>query len=690
NSAFWLEWRWFGTNTIGYHAFNLLLHIANALLIWLILRRLRVPGAYLAALLFAVHPVNVESVAWIAQLKNVLSLFFGLLSVLWYVQAEPDAPKVPSPPSSPSSGTIPALAYGWYVLSLLAFALAMLSKGSVAIVPLMLLVIVWWRQGRITRRDLLRSAPFFLVAVILTAVNIWFQTHGSGEVIRDVTPLQRLLGAGAVVWFYLSKALVPWDLSFVYPQWNIDPANPLWWMPLAATVAVTVGLVWQRQRTWVRPLLAAWLTFCLGLLPVLGLVDVHYMKYSLVADHYQYIAVISVLALVAAAVVIFTRRWPMAVTVTAGAMAALTCGMLAWQQSNIYLDPASLYQSIIAKNPDCWLAYNNWGVDLCDAGHSDAAIAQYEKALRIDPNNEAIEDNMGAALAKQGHYPEAIEYYRRALQLNPNYAEAYGNLGLALAQQGSLEEAIAQLQKALNLNPNLAEVSFNLAYDLKRVGRLPEALDQYQNALRLQPDNPQIHNNLGLLLDATGKHQEAIEHYYEALRLNPQEAEAECNLANALVDMGQPQSAIDHYRQALKLNPHYTTAHYGLGTVYLQSRQFRSAIEQFEQAVQEKPDYAAAHSNLGAALAQSGEFQQAIEHYQQAVRLKPDYIEAQANLATALAKLNRREEAVDAAEKAIVLARSQGKTTLAAQIQRWLTDYRSQAAESSPSETPGR
>ncbi len=239
NSLFWLQWRISDSNPIGYHVVSWLLHLASALLIWRILRMLEIPGAFLAALLFAVHPVNVQSVAWISEQKNALAMVFVLMSILWYLQAEEEK----SRRGAKEKG-------GWnrrYWLSLLAFVLAMLSKGSVAILPLVLVLIVWWQRQRITGGDLWRAAPFFVVAAGLTAVNVWFTTHGTDVVVRDVTIAQRLAGAGAAVWFYLSKALVPIDLVFIYPLWHIPTSDLLWWLPLAACVAVT-AVLWSRRK----------------------------------------------------------------------------------------------------------------------------------------------------------------------------------------------------------------------------------------------------------------------------------------------------------------------------------------------------------------------------------------------------------------------------------------------------------
>ena len=285
-TSFWFEWRLWGMHPTGYHVTNVLLHIAAAFLIWAILHRLSIPGAFLAALLFAVHPVNVESVAWIAQRKNTLAIVFFLLSILWYLSAEERRAKFSN--------------WLWYGLSLLAFLLAMLSKGSVAILPVLLLGIVWWQRRRITIADLLRTMPFFAVAIILAAVNVWFQKHGADAVFREANFAQRLSGAVAAVWFYLGKALAPINLIFVYPQWSIETNNLLWWLPPIAAAMVTALLWLRRNSPCGRAILFAWGFFCVALAPVMGFTDVYFMKYSLVADHYEHIAIIAVVALAAA------------------------------------------------------------------------------------------------------------------------------------------------------------------------------------------------------------------------------------------------------------------------------------------------------------------------------------------------------------------------------------------------------
>ncbi len=312
---------------------------------------LAIPGAFLAALLFAVHPVNVESVAWIAQLKTILSMFFFLISILCYL-------KVRAPFNR------------WYFFSMIAFVFAMLSKGSVAILPLVLLLVLWWQNQRLTMRDVWQVVPFLLIAIVLIEINIWVQTHGAQITIRTATIAQRLTGAGAALWFYLFKALVPINLLFVYPQWNIDPSYLLWWLPLAAAIGVTVVLCYvglSAKKPWARCLLVAWIYFGLALLPALGFIDVGYMKYSLVADHYQYIALIGVVALVAGGGAYLQRRGarPAKFAFNLGG-AVLVAGLtyLTWQQNHLYADCLTLYQATEELNPTSALIQTNLSVAL--------------------------------------------------------------------------------------------------------------------------------------------------------------------------------------------------------------------------------------------------------------------------------------------------------------------------------------
>jgi tetratricopeptide (TPR) repeat protein len=528
-TSFWLEWRLWGLSPTGYHVTNLLLHSASCLLLWALLRRLSVPGAELAALLFAVHPMNVESVAWIAQRKNTLSMFFFLLSMLWYVV---DRRR--------------------YLPSLAAFVLAMLSKGSVAVLPAMLLVIEWWRHGRITGRDILRLMPFAAISIGLTVLNVLMQTHRTASAIRDASLLDRVLGACAVVWFYLSKALLPINLTFIYPQWAVRSSELVWWLPLVATIAVTALLVWKRHVPVVRASLVAWVLFCLALAPVMGLVDVYFMRYSLVSDHYAYIAVLVVVSAVAAVcTAVFAPRasgretgHPTRSLLVrfAGAVLVAVLGIATWQESHEYADAATLYRATLRKNPGCWLCETNLAVPLVTRGTpSDLqqAIEHLTAAARMNPDQSETHSGLGVGLQKSGRLEEAIAEYQRAIALNPRFGEARANLAAAreawgneLAAAGRDKEALAQFEQFVKETPErvTADTHDAMAELWRRLGDMQHALAAYREVVRMAPASANAHNNLGSALLDTHQPVEAVREFREALRLDPGSANARRNL----------------------------------------------------------------------------------------------------------------------------------------------------------------
>lgn len=524
-TALWAEWRLWGLNPTGYHIFNLCLHIGSSLLLWRILRRLRIPGAWLAAFIFGVHPVNVESVAWIAQIKNTLSQAFFMLSVYlflrtrWFERTEGvgsrkslfvQRDKYQFPRPDP-----------FYILSLLAFLLAMLSKGSVAVLPLILLGIIAWRRP-LKAGDALRIAAFFAVAAALTLVNVHFQARGLITPIRTAGLVERLLGAGAVIWFYLGKALLPLDLIFVYPQWRISADNPLWWLPLLAALAVT-GVLWFR-RGRLKPLFFAWLYFCAGLIPVMGLTDIYFMKFSLVADHYEYVAMIGVAVAAGSGWSWWARRATGGGALLARSAAVAAVGILAaltWRQSGIYRDAETLYRVTLERNPLCWLADNNLGNVEIDSGRRTQAFAHYAEALR----------------------------------LNPDYGEAHFNLGLLLKDAGDAPAALQHFERAVELRPDYAPAHYYFANSLRGVGRSDEAVAQYGLALRYKADFPEAENNMGITLASAGRVGEALPHFEKAVLLNPGFAEAQLNLAYALRAVGRTDEAVAHFSEAVRLDP---------------------------------------------------------------------------------------------------------------------------------------
>ena len=545
NSSFWLEWRLWGSNPTGYHVTNLILHIVDAVLVWAVLYALKIPYAFLAALLFAVHPVNVQSVAWIAERKNVLSMLFFLLSLLCFLWSDATLrlSKTNRPRGSPGSNR----AMGWYLLSMLSFLSAMLCKGSVAILPLLLILILWWQHSRLTRADWVRTIPFFVVAVLLTAVNIWFRGHGPVEALRSETFVERLLAAASVVWFYLGKAILPLQLSFIYPQWHVSSADLRWWLPLLA-VLVTAVIFWSlRGRPIGKAMLFAGACFCVALLPVMGFIDVGFMNYSLVADHYQYFAIIPLLALFAVGLSNLAHRYFRKPTIFATACSVVVVGglsLLSWQQSRLYAGPLVLYRDTIAKNPDSWMIRSNYANALANAGDFEQAIDQCREALRINPNCAEALGNLGMALYKTGRFEEAVLPLEQVVALQPNSAKSQYSLGTALVRVGRLSDAMTHLEATIRLDPNFPQAQSLYGVALEKADRLPEAIDHFEIAIQISPGDRLTRFNYGRALLRSHRAEEAITQLQEAVRIDPGYLEAWGNLITALANAGRRDEAI--------------------------------------------------------------------------------------------------------------------------------------------------
>jgi tetratricopeptide (TPR) repeat protein len=655
NSSFWLEWRLWGLQPVGYHVTNLLLHIASAVLVWAILRRLAVPGAFLAAALFLVHPVNVESVAWIAQRKNTLSMAFFLLSILWYLNGElgqspASAAGAVEPGRSAKArapsrrGKAPREKAGggrWYWLSLAAFTAAMLSKASVAVLPAILLVLVWWKRGRIARADVLRTAPFFGVAVALTVVNFWFQAQHGAAVIRDVTPLQRALGAAAVTWFYFYKALAPIHLMFVYPQWQVRADELRWWLPAAAAVVMTAVLVWQRRRPAIRALLCAWAFFLIALVPVMGFTDVYFMRYALVADHYEYIALLAVVTVVAAGLAQLEHVWRRTLAI-AGTAIFLLLASATWRQSHQYADAETLYARTLEANPGAWIIRNNLALLYLNGASPDVqkAFANLTTALATNPNEPELQNNVGTALFQMNRFGEAAEHHRDAARLNPLYAVAYANLGHDLEKLGQFGQAADAYRRALELDPEMSSARTGLGAALQALGRPAEAGQQLQRAAQSASPSAQDHTAMGDALQRLGRIDEAIAQYKETLKTDPSSMDTLRNLGHALITAGRFDEAEGYLRQAVALRPDNAAAHDNLGNALQQMRRLDEAVAELRIAVARGsgPELAAMHNDLGVALARQNHRDEAIEHFREALRIDPGLAAAQANLTRALAR----------------------------------------------------
>ena len=575
HTTFWLEYHLWGLNPVGYHLINVLLHATAAILLWQVLRRLQIRGAWLAAVIFALHPVEVESVSWITERKNVLSAVFYFAAALAYLRFVTLAE-----PAGRSHHR-----WRWYVVALVLFLAALLSKTVTCSLPAALLLVCWWKRGRVQWGDVLPLLPFFVFGVGLGLLTAGMEKYhvGAQGAEWSLTFAARCLIAGRALWFYAGKLVWPAHLTFIYPRWEIEPA--VWWQWLfpVAAIGVVAGLWLARRRTGRGPLVAV-LFFAGTLGPALGFVNVYPMRYSFVADHFQYLAGVGLITLFAAGLERIPRVFPAALVVLLGA--------LTWQQTGIYRDLEILWRDTLAKNPDCWLAHNNLGVYLYHEGHIEDAIAHYHKALQIDPNHFDTLYNLGAALAVQGRLDEAIENYRKALQINPDYSSALNNLGIALATKGQLDEAIKNYRKAIQIDPNFCEALDNLGVALATKGQFDAAIQTYRQAIRINPNLPDTFYNFGLTLNQLGRTREAVVQYREALRLNPNMAGALNNLAWILATSSDGQlrngtEAVQLAERACELTHHAQPWFIRtLAAAYAEAGRFPEAVTAAEKAEQ--------------------------------------------------------------------------------------------------------
>ena len=591
-TTFWVEHALWGLAPLPYHLVNVLLHGACAILLWRVLRTLQVPGAWLGAALWALHPVQVETAAWITEMKNTQSGVFYLLTILFFVRG------------------LRARAIGdrrgdrWnYALTLLFAALAMASKSSTVVLPIVLGLCAWWVEGRWRWHNLSRLGPIALMAVFPSALTLWTQkllNQGSESLQYTRSLPERLATAGDAVWFYLGKLLWPHPLIFIYPRWQVDAGSWLSYLPLLA-VMIVLFLLWRKRETWSRPYFFTFAYFVVALLPILGLIDGFFWRYSLVGDHFQYLASMGPLALAGSSLVrcadfVIPGRSGLQSGFRAGLL--LILGVLSWRQAWIYENLETLWTDTLAKNPNCWMAHNNLGYAFFQKGQVDEATAHYQKALELNPNDAEAHNNLGNVFIKKGQVDDAMGHYQKALKINPYLADVHYNLGNVLFAKGQMAEAIAEYQKALKINPYLADVHDNLGIALFNNVEVDEAIIQLQKALEINPNHADAHNNLGNALFQKGQVDEAMAQYQMALELNPNYAEAHNNLGNALIKKGQVDKAIAQYQMALELKPDFAEAHSDLGVALFQEGQMEEAIIQFQEALRLKPEDSISQNNL--------------------------------------------------------------------------------------------
>jgi protein O-mannosyl-transferase len=511
NTMFWIEHHLFGGNATGYHAVNILLQTANALLVWRLLARLNIPGAWLAGLLFGIHPVHAASVAWISELKNLLSMFFALLSILCFLELDEKRLRH---------------SMAAYAASLFCFALALLSKTQVVFLPVVMLLCAWWRDKKAPgvktaqnfRRDVIRSWPFFLIAIVLGLITMWFQNRGIGEeeIVIGSLP-RRVVNAAMAIWWYAGHLFAPVRLMAIYPNWRFDSPRLIEWLPLVALIGIVAGL-WHWRNRGIRGAFFAVACFVVALLPALGFVRMAYVRSgTLVADHFQYFADVSLLALFSAGAAYAWSQRQRAIQISTAVIVTLlvgAAGTYTFSRAEIYRNEETLWPDNLSKNPDAWQAHIMMAQRRFKEERYAEAAYHAERAAELKPELADIHNQLGLAYCRLERFDDGIAEYRKALQLKEAKPSTARSVGVAKIR--------TNLANALTITAeHLSESASTVPEEAMR--RYGEAIRQYEEALELDPQQPAIHRNLGILLVKLGRYDEAIPHLRATLQTVPNE-----------------------------------------------------------------------------------------------------------------------------------------------------------------------
>jgi tetratricopeptide (TPR) repeat protein len=650
-----LDCQLYGLAPAGHHLTNVLLHATVAVLLFLVLRQMTGAlwrSAFVAAV-FAIHPLRVESVAWVSERKDVLSGVFFMLTIGAYVRY---------------------VRHSWslarYLAVVLSFAFGLMSKPTLMTLPFVLLLLDYWPLGRVTGDQwrvtgektgkpsilnpqistlLLEKLPLFMLSAASCVQAAIGNSPAFGSN-KSLPVILRISNAMTSYVAYIWQMICPVKLAVLYPF-------PVKGLPLGEVVGAVILLVFistvlfmLRQR---HPCyLVGWLWYLGMLVPMIGFIQAGVQAR---ADRYTYLPQIGLYLLLTWATADLSAGWRHRRVVLGGGSTIILIALIfcARTQTSYWRNSESLWTRVLACTSDNSTGHINLGRALLQKGRVDEAITQYQQALQISPGHAEAHNYLGNVLLQKGRVDEAITQYQQALQIKPDFAEARYYLGNALLLKGNVDEAIAQYQKALQITPDFAEAHYNFGNALLQKGHVDEAITQYQQALQIKPDDAEVHINLGNALLQKGRVDEAITQYQQALQIKPDFAEASYNLGYVLLQKGKADEAMVHLQTALQIKPDYAEARYYLGNALLQKGRVDEAITQYQQTLQIKPDYAEAHNNLGNALLQKGQVDEAIIHYQKALQIKPDNAKAHVNLGSALLQKGRVDEAMVHYQKAL-------------------------------------
>ena len=502
-TSFWIEYQIWGAKPYGYHLINIILHAINVLLLWILLRRLAIPGALLAAAIFALHPVHVESVAWITERKNVLSAMFYLIAFLYYMKFEENGHRKD------------------YIVSLIIFVCALLSKTITVSLPIAILLYLYWKRDKLSIKDFINTVPFFAAAFIITLLCLWVY-KSTYPVESTLSLLDKFIVAGWSLWFYAWKLLLPVNLIAIYPRWNIDP-SALWQYIFSIGFFVVIIALWFLKNKIGKGSLAAVLFFAITLAPLLNIIDQPaYTEMTFVNDHAQYLPSIGLIVLFAASMVKLKNRYMNEKTgIAGGVILILILGIITWQHAGLYKDMETLFRHSLAKNPNAWAAHNNLGLALEQKGKYDEAIIHFKEALKLKPDFAKAHYNLGNVYSDINQYEQAVIHYKEAIKYDPHYTMAINNLGIAYASRNNFNDAIKAYKKVLEIDPENFDAYNNLGNALAQAGEYDEAYKAFSKALELQPGNLDIRYNMANTFILQGKINEAVSEYRKALEINP-------------------------------------------------------------------------------------------------------------------------------------------------------------------------
>jgi tetratricopeptide (TPR) repeat protein len=715
-----LDCELFGVNPGWHHLTNLFLHIVNTLLLFAVLKRMTGAlwrSAFVAAV-FALHPLHVESVAWIAERKDGLSTLFWLLTTVAYVRyVNRHGPR-------------------WYLLTLLALAMGLMAKPMLVTVPFTLLLLDYWPLARfqlgqpikntnwkVLYRLLVEKVPFFILSAT-TAVITFIVPRSSGAVpgLKELSLIPRITNALISYVIYIEKMFWPSRLAVFYPR-SID-AFPTWRIWAAALLLLAISGLAIRLARSRKYLLVGWLWYLGILVPVIGIVQVGDQA---MADRYTYVSLIGLFIIISWGLNDLLGKWPyrkIALGVSA-ALVLFTLSICAYFQQQHWRNSGTIFKHAINVTNDNYVAHSSLayflheqgkiygaiahstkslqirpnyvnahialGRALLKAGKTDDAITCFNNALRLKPDLDLAYVNLGVALVKKDKTDEAVKYFTRALEIEPDCAEAYGNLGVELAKQGNLKEAIRHYQKALRIKPDYPEIYVSLGEAFLQQGNFQEAFKCYNTALKIKPNFAEAHRVQGKVFLLQGKFTEAVEKYKQVLRIQPDSPSAHNDLGVALSLQGKSDEAVMHFKEALRLAPDSAPAHYILARVLTSTGKITEAITHLEETLRLKPDWPDPMNSLARLLithkkTESHNLDQALRLAEQACKLtnykRPDLLDT---AAAAYAAKGRFAEAVAAAEKALKLALAAGQVKLAEKIKNQLNLYKAKKSSVQPS-----